>query len=142
MLFKPKWFNMLRQECRPPSSKAKILESLRQQHNIPHEPFSLIILSSPFTTRQLQRHLLAEAKAKMPNTRERELWRAVLISRLGNLVSAGFESPEILEEADRVVKKAKSFDEICDYIVSLDQKEPSSTDPFGIGKTIDDILTK
>jgi hypothetical protein len=142
MFFKPKWFSMLRQECRPPSEKVKTLESLRQQYNIPHEPFSLRILSSPSTTRQLQRHLLGEAKAKMPNADERELWGGVLISRLSNLVSAGFESPKILEEADDVVRKSRTFDEICDYIAGLDQKEPSSPDPFGIGKMIDDILRK
>ena len=142
MFFKPKWFNMLRQECRPAPEKVKRLESLRQQYNIPHEPFSLRILSSPSSTRQLQRHLLAEAKAKMPNADERELWGGVLISRLSSLVSAGFESPKTLEEADDIVRKARTFDEICDYIAGLDQTEPSSPDPIGIGKMIDDILRK
>jgi hypothetical protein len=56
------------------------------------------------------------------------------------LVELGFESRNIFENVNEVISKAKSFDSVCDYILSLDQKESSSPDPHGIGKMIDEIL--
>jgi len=35
-----------------------------------------------------------------------------------------------------------SFDDLCDYIIMLDEKEPSFPDTFGIGKRIDEILAR
>jgi len=140
----PEWFKILRPECRPPVTKIERLEYLRKKYNISHDHFALIILSHPSTTKQLQKHLLAEARAKMPNVEEKELWKIILVNRLSNYIAMGFESPEVLKEVDDVIKNAKTFDDICDYIIKLDAKGPIvpiTPDPFGIKrKTIDAIL--
>jgi len=140
----PEWVSILRPECRPPVTKIERLESLRKKYNISQDYFALIILGHPATTKQLQKHLLAEARAKMSNVEERELWKMLLVSRLTNYVAMGFESPEILKEIDGVIKNAKNFDDVCNYIIKLDAKGPIvpiTPDPFGIKrKTIDTIL--
>jgi len=40
------------------------------------------------------------------------------------------------------IKRINSFDELCDYIIKLEEKEPSFPDPFDIGKVIDEILAQ
>lgn len=130
---------MLRSECYPPIEKVKPLELLRQQYNIPHDLFSLRILSSPSTTKQLQKNLLSDLKIKMPNASEKELWEAVLLSRINTYINFEFESSDIMEKANDVLKKAKSFDEICDFIVELDEKN-ATVDIDPVGKLIDDVL--
>ena len=140
MLSKPKWFKMLRYECQPQNDKVKKLEALRNQFNIPHESFFLRVLSSPSSTRHLQQHVLEQERAQMPNADEKELWEGVLFSRMTSLVVGGFESPDIIEEIDDVIRESSSFDDICDYIIGLDQKYGSFPETFGIGEMIDKIL--
>lgn len=40
------------------------------------------------------------------------------------------------------MEKINSFDELCDYIIALDEKEQLFPDISGIGKLIDEILTQ
>jgi tetratricopeptide (TPR) repeat protein len=42
-----------------------------------------------------------------------------------------------IEEA---IKNINSFKDLCDYVISLDEQEPATPDPLGIGKKIDEIL--
>jgi len=46
------------------------------------------------------------------------------------------------EETDQAIKSINSFDELCDCIIKLEEKEPSFSDPFGIGKVMDEILAQ
>ena len=46
------------------------------------------------------------------------------------------------EEIDQAIKSINSFDELCDCIIKLEEKEPSFPDPFGIGKVIDEMLAQ
>jgi hypothetical protein len=140
----PVWFEMIRPECRPSVKKIDRLEYFRKKYNVTHEDFALIVLGHPVTTKQLQRHLLGEARAKMPNAEEKELWKMVLVSRLANYVTMGFESPEIFKQTDEVIRNAKTFDDVCNFIIKLDAKQPIvpiTSDPFGTKrKMIDRIL--
>jgi len=136
----PEWLIMIRDDFRPSLEQIKKLESLRKKYKIPHDALRWRILSSPAITRRLQWQILEEMRAKMPGTSEKELWKSVLISRLKAEVASGFESPNILKNVDEIINRAQSFDDVCNYIVGLDQKEPSSSDPLGIGKMIDEIL--
>jgi hypothetical protein len=60
----------------------------------------------------------------------------VLISRI--IVPPSIEMTE--QEIDQAMENINSFDDLCDYIIALDEKEPSFPDTFGIGKRIDEIL--
>lgn len=139
MFLKPRWFRMLRHDCRPPAERVERLETIRKRHNIWHDLFALKIASSPSITRRFQRQLLAEVRAKVPAADKKELWNAVLTFSLENLIRRGFESPAILEDTDRVVSSANSFDDVCDYIISLNKKA-AFADTVGIGQMIDSIL--
>ena len=46
------------------------------------------------------------------------------------------------EQIDQAIKSINSFDELCDCIIKLEEREASFPDPFGIGKVIDEILAQ
>jgi len=140
MIFKPKWYCLLRSECRPHKNKIVRLEVLRKQYNISHDYFMVLVLSRPITAIQLQKALLEQARKEKPNAPEKELWKTVLRSRLSTEVNTGFVSgsndvlnvlkididmlgktrdvinKELREKIDKIVekitKKCESFEDV------------------------------
>jgi hypothetical protein len=139
MLFKPKWVKLLPSNLRPDKKQVNKLENLRIKFGIPHDTLAMRILSSPATTRRVQNQCLENFRAKNPEVSEKELFRMVLVSRIQTIESDGF-CRMTNQEIDEVMKDINSFDELCDYIISIDEQEPVFPDPLGIGKQIDEIL--
>ena len=138
MLFKPKWIKLLPPNLRPGEKWIGELEKLRSAFGIPHEALAMRVASSSITTRRVQRNCLETFRIHNPVASEKELFRMVLLSRA--------QTPPVIEiteeEIDQAIKSINSFDELCDYIIKLEEKEPSFPDPFGIGKVIDEILAQ
>lgn len=139
MLFKPKWVKLVPSNLRPDKKQVNKLEKLRVKFGIPHDTLAMRILSSPATTRRVQNQCLENFRAKNPGVSEKELFRMVLVSRIQAIESDGF-CRMTNQEIDEVMKDMNSFDELCDYIISIDEQEPVFPDPLGIGKQIDEIL--
>ena len=160
--FKPKWVKNLPGYMRPDNNKIEQLEKVRLQFNIPHEIFAMRIASSRAVTKKVQKHFLKEYGCQFPNASTKELWMMVLASRVDTYknkilsdISTGITTPEdasikfeklsaIVENYDQILAKINSFEELCDYIIKLDEilvgEEYSTTDPFDIGNMIDKIL--
>ena len=139
MLFKPKWVKLLPSNLRPDGKRISELEKLRVAFNIPHEALAMRVASSPITTRRVQRNCLETFRVHNPGASEKELFRMVLVSRI-RTPPAYFEMTE--QEIGQAMKNINSFDDLCDYIIKLDEQEPSFPDPLGIGKRIDEILAQ
>ena len=137
--FRPEWFNLLPSHLRP-DKKWVIdeLEKLRVECGIPHDALNMRILSSPETTRKVQRKMLSEVRKLNLEAPEIELLKMVLISRITSPPSIDMTEQEI----DQAMENINSLDDLCDYIIALDEKEPSFPDTFGIGKQIDEILAR
>lgn len=112
------------------------LEKLRTRYDIPHNALASRIMSSPATTRKTQAHLYEILRIQYPELSEKEVLRKVLISRMMTPPSYGITEKEVQQAMENI----NSFDDLCDYIIALDEQEPASPDPFGIGKCIDEIL--
>lgn len=136
MLFKPNWVKILLLDLRPDKKRVEELEKLRVEFAIPHEALAMRVMSSPVTTRKVQRKCLETLRIQNPRKSERELFKMVLISRIQAPPSFEMTEPEI----DEAMKNINSFDELCDYIITLDEQESAFPDPLGIGKRIDEIL--
>jgi hypothetical protein len=138
MLLKPKWVKMLPSYLRPDEKRIRELENLRVKAEIPHESLTMRVMSSPLTTRKVQRINLTALKGLNPQASEKELLKMLLISRI--------QTPPQIEiteqEIDNAMENIHSFDDMCDYIIKLEEKEPSFPDPFGLGKKIDEILAQ
>ena len=137
--FRPEWFNLLPSHLRP-GKKWVIgeLEKLRVECGIPHDALTMRIMSSPATTRKVQRQMLREFRNLNPEAPKKELLKMVLISRITSPPSIDITEQEI----DQAMENINSLDDLCDYIIALDEKEPSFPDTFGIGKQIDEILAR
>jgi len=162
MFFKPNWFKTLPKNIRPENNKIERLEQLRKQLDIPHELFVMIIDRNPATTRKVQKRILEESRRLYPDAAEKELWMMVLLSRTETLKNVlisemltGEMSQEevenkrdgfskIIEEFEEVIKNIDSFEEFCDYIISIDKRllgeEFYFTDPLNICQIIEEIL--
>jgi len=136
MFFKPKWVKLLPSNMRPDKKRISELEKLRVESGIPHDALTMRIMSSPATTRKVQRQCLRDFRNQNPGAPEKELLKMVLISRI--IVPPSIEMTE--QEIDQAMEYINSFDDLCNYIIALDEKEPSFPDTFGIGKRIDEIL--
>ena len=62
MLFKPKWYKLLPFNLRPDQKRIDELEKLRVECGIPHEALAMRILSSPVTTKRVQKKLSGNFK--------------------------------------------------------------------------------
>lgn len=141
MLFEPKWVKLLPSYLRPDGKRISELEKLRIEFRIPHNVLAMRILSFPATIRRVQKHCLEIFRAQNTGVSEKELFRMVLASRIQIREAYGFRgmTNQVIDEA---MKNINSFDELCDYIISIDEQEPQSPDPLGIGKRIDKILAQ
>ena len=146
MLFTPKWARSLPSNLRPDKKRINELERLRIQYKIPHEAMAICIGQSKTTTRKVQQNALRYFRLHSPNSSEKELLKMVLISRLQiSQLTNPYDLPiyAMTEEAiDKVMDNINSFDALVDYIIGLDEQEPSLPDQLGIGKTIDEILAQ
>lgn len=138
MLFKPKWVKLLQPHLRPDEKRTGELEKLRVEFRIPHDALAMGIMSSPTTTRRIQRNCLESLRIQNPGKSEKELLRMVLISRIQAPPSYGMTEQEI----DQAMENINSFDDLCNYIIGLDKQELPFPDPLGIGKQIDEILAQ
>ncbi|GAI08752.1 unnamed protein product [marine sediment metagenome] len=138
MFFKPRWIKLIPSHLRPDKKRISELEKLRSSFGIPHEDLAMRVIGSTATTRKVQRQCLRNFRNQNPGAPEKELLKMVLISRI--------TSPPIIkiteQEIDQAMENINSFDDLCDYIIALDEKEPSFPDTFGIGKRIDEILAR
>ena len=46
------------------------------------------------------------------------------------------------QELNQVMEGINSFDDLCEYIISMDEQKQASADPLGIGERIDQILAQ
>jgi len=66
MLFKPKWVRLLPSNLRPDKKRIRELEKLRVKFSIPHEALEMRVMSSPATTRKVQRNCLENSRIQNP----------------------------------------------------------------------------
>jgi len=132
------WVSLLPSHLQPEKDKIESLEKLRTNYSIPNRLFALRILSSPASTVKVQEYNYREIKKSNPNIPEKEILKKILIERL-NIPPITTMSEE---EINEVMKNVNSLNDLCDFVIALDEKEPATPDPFGIGRKIDEILAR
>lgn len=137
MLFKPRWVKLLPSYLRPDEKRIKELENLRVTSDIPHEALTMRVMSSPATTRKVERMNLMALRIQNSQTPEKELLKMILVSRIQKPPKIEMTEQEI----DNAMESINSFDDLCDYIATLEEQD-SLPDPFGLGKRIDEILAQ
>ena len=134
----PDWLKELPVHLRPQQEKIGKLEKLRTEYNIPLRPFALRIMSSPETTKKVQQYNFKILKRQYPNTTKKELLRKLLEQRL----QTPPVTPMSKKEIDEAMEDINSLNDLCKFIISLDELEPATPDPLGIGEKIDEILAE
>lgn len=138
----PKWFNDLPEHLRPDVSKVGPLEDLRNRYGFSHEIFVMAISVGEASTRRVQHFMFRQLRAQMPNVPEKELWKAVLVSRAKTTLDVGMAfgiKPMEEEDIAEIVERAKTFEDVCEAII--EHERPQRTiDMSGIQREIDALL--
>ncbi len=134
------WLNQLRPDVHPEKRKVDELERLRQLYNIPHELFTLGVLSSRWATGRIQKSVYFQFREKNPKATEREVLKAVFKSRERISICFGYMMSE--EEINKIMEKISSLDDLINYFITKEEaEEPATPDPLGIGARIESILS-
>lgn len=137
MMFLPKWARKLPDHILPNINIIRQLEAFRREKRIPHNPMFMRVLQSPTSTRKVQKYCYKTERMQRPHASEKEILRNVLMSRI-NAPPAYFNGIDI----EKAMEQIETFDDLCAFIIKLDQQEPSGPDPFGWGDKIDEILAQ
>jgi hypothetical protein len=123
------------------------IENLRKKYELTHEMMFERIMVTPWAVRTVQEDCLEQGRRIMPNASDNELWKGVLFSRLQTKVAANYDDPEksehifsLLEDIDNICSEFESWQEVVEYIVSMDRDEGLFTDPSGIMQEINLLL--
>lgn len=160
MFLKPQWYSMLPDSVKPISEEViEKVEEFRKKSELflgvekTHEMIFMGIMVSKWAVRRIQKYTLEVIRKQIPNASERELWKQVLLARLNVKLSTSGAKPDIfskpLSEAellsqianvDNIMTKFRSFDDVIDYIIEIDEKENRFHDPTGMQSELDDLL--
>jgi hypothetical protein len=154
MFSKPQWYKMLPNSVKPIDEQTiERVEIFRNKYpGFTHERMFMAIMVSRWAVKRIQKYTVELIKSHLPTASERELWRRVLLARLAAKLNSPpetdpFAKPlskeEILsriENMDNIVSNFKSFDDVVDYIIQIDEEENRFYDPTGMQSELDNLL--
>lgn len=148
MFFKPKWYRMLPDSVKPIddaiiNKMTELINTIKELQKFSgitdglggiDEVLSMRIMTTRWAVKRIQKFCLEQYKKQMPNASDRELWTGVLLSRFqvklsmamapADPFSKPLSSEEILSRVENVaniVSGFKSFDDVVNYIIAIDE---------------------
>ena len=154
MFAEPQWYKALPDSVKPIDKEIiERVDSFRNKYpGFIHERMFMAIMVSPWAVKKVQKYTLELIKNHLPTVSEKELWTRVLLARLDTKLHSlpetdHFAKPlskeEILsriENIDKIVSKFKTFDNVVDYIIKMDEEENRFYDPTGIQSELNNLL--
>ena len=150
---KPKWYKILPLYYRPDESIIQEIENFSNRFSFEPEQLSVMISMTPWGVKKLQWYMLRYYRAEQPSWPEKEIWKAVIISRMNaKLMTSDFpvdigssplsvvEINDIISRAGEIVKNFNNFEEVVNYILEIDYKENRFYDPVGLMNELNNIL--
>ena len=124
----PEWADQLPEYMRPTPDQINQLEALRQQVQVPHEAFYLVIAGHPATTRKVQYYHYNELKSQQPDWSHYQILEALIRSRWSAGMANGYDlfglggcSPEEMEnKITKIAKQAGTVDALANLFVEAE----------------------
>ena len=142
----PQWYRSLPPHLRPPETKWRELELLKNHFGLNDELFIMALSSSKWAIVQTQVDALKNYRRQAGNVSEKELWRFVVWSRLKIklTIPSPYDPPahEIqacMDSVDSIVEKLMTWEKVMQFITDLDQPY-FNDDPSGIKMKLDQIM--
>lgn len=156
----PEWYRNLPETVKP--IKKEIIDEIElfreKQGSIlssiqSHQMIFMGIMTSRWAVKKIQKWKLGDGKKRWPNDSEKELWKKIILSRLGikshSLGSSQDPSSkpltqnqieERISNINQIIAECNSFDDIIDYILKIDEEENRFYDPSGLQAELENIL--
>ncbi|HSP62864.1 MAG TPA: hypothetical protein VLQ90_07785 [Pyrinomonadaceae bacterium] len=118
-----------------------------------HEVLAMMICCTKWAAVKAQEFARDQLRRDLPQYSERELWRAVIVTRLGaklqlEMTKMNFEIEmdsvtedlsERMESMDEIMAGINSWDDVVNYVLEMD-KESFENDPMGVKGELNRIL--
>lgn len=124
---KPTWYKALPPHLKPPENLIAKIEHYKRGYHLSDDDLFGGIMSSSWAVIRTQEATLQNLKATHPQANERDLWAAVLLSRLEIKMNAPApwdpSREELMEKArsiDSIMSGIESWEQLMDYIVTMD----------------------
>lgn len=154
----PAWLTNMPAELRfTDSALVSELERLREQLGLDHDQFWRGAMCSRTVTIKSIRNSYAEAKRRMPGYSETEYLGCAIGDRMCKKMTAlayntaldpltaedmSENMSEIMDNLEAHVARCKTLDGVVRYLMDIEEREGSFTDPFHILARIDGICSK
>lgn len=160
MFFKPQWYRNLPDSVKPiDDKKINKIEDFRIKSEAylgkdkSQEMIFIGIMVSKWAVKRIQQYTLELIRKQIPNAHQKELWKQVLLARLNVKLSTSSEKLDMfsrplsetellsrINNIDEIVVKCESFNDVMDYIITMDEHENRFYDPTGMQSELESIL--
>lgn len=155
MISKPEWYMKLPNHLKPTNDEVvQNIEKFRKENYLTDDLMFIAISTTKWAVRKIQQYTLGIFRKEFPDLSEKELWKSVIMSRLQAKLSFDFVEEtdpfakplskeqifSIIENLDKVISNFKTFEDVVEYIVSLEEKENRFHDIAGMQATLSKLL--
>ena len=157
---KPKWYGKLPASLKPIDDEIlHEVENFRKENYLTDDLMFMAIGTTKWAVRKIQKYILEQSKETSPHLTEKELWKSVIYSRLqvklnscvmkkvGLQESDPFVKPlseqeihALMENLDKIISKFKTFEDVIEYIICIDEKENRFHDISGMQANLENLL--
>lgn len=155
MISKPEWHMKLPDHLKPTNDEAiQNIENFRKENYLTDELMFMAIGTTEWAVRRIQQYTLGIFRKEFPDLSEKELWKSVIMSRLQTKLSFDFIEEtdpfakplskqqifSIIEKLDNIISNFKTFEDVVEYIISIDQMENRFHDITGMQAKLSKLL--
>jgi hypothetical protein len=140
MLFTPKWAELSGSMHILNRRQLSKLEKLRQEFDLPHETFGLVITASSEFGKIIMERDYHNLKKKYPNLSEKEILTSLLKYENQCMEQSGSSEVMTDEQVELAMIDINNFDALCNFIIELEHKEQPQYYKNEIGSKIESII--
>lgn len=155
MISKPEWYRKLPNHLKPTNDELiQNIENFRKENYLADELIFIAICTTKWAVRKIQQYTLEKFREEFPDLSEKELWKSVVMSRLQTKLSFDFIEEtdpfakplskqqifSIIENLDKIISNFKTFEDVVEYIVSIEEMENRFHDITGMQAKLSKLL--
>jgi len=155
MISEPEWYMKLPDHLKPKNDDAiRNIENFRKENYLTDELMFIAICTTKWAVRRIQQYTLEKFRKEFPDLSEKELWKSVIMSRLQTKLNFDFIEEtdpfvkplskqqifSIIENLDKIISNFRSFEDVVEYIVSIDEMENRFYDITGMQAKLSKLL--
>lgn len=157
MISELEWYIKLPDHLKPKNDDViRNIENFRKENYLTDELMFMAIVTTKWAVGRIQQYTLEKFRKEFPDLSEKELWKSVIMSRLQTKLSFDFVEEtdpfakplskqqifSIIENLDKIISNFETFEDVIEYIISIDEMEDRFHDITGMQTKLSKLLEK